>query len=88
MLDRDGCRFIIGSPGVRYFCGADTQANSSYCPHHHAICHIRPQSAQERAALREIAALAAKVGGKLGRRMLSEAQLRGLAAAAARAASA
>jgi hypothetical protein len=88
MLDRDGCQFILGSPGERDYCGADRQMESSYCPHHHAICHVRPQSAQERAALREIAALAAKVGGKLGRRMLSEAQLRDLAAVAARAASA
>jgi hypothetical protein len=88
MLDDDGCRFILGSPGERDYCGADRQMESSYCAHHHAICHVPPKSAQERVVLREIAALAAKVGGKIGRRQLSEAQLRSLAASAARAAGA
>jgi hypothetical protein len=81
MLDH-GCRFILGSPSERDFCGADRQPGSSYCAHHHAICYVRPESAQERVVLREIAALAATVGGKMSRRPLSEALLRSLAASA------
>lgn len=37
------CRFIAGSPAglATVYCDAPTQPGSSYCPHHHAICHVR-----------------------------------------------
>ena len=86
MRDPDGCRFILGGPSERDYCGADRQTGSSYCAHHHAICYLPPKSPQERVVLREIAALAAKVGGRIGGRQLTEVRLRSLATLAARAA--
>ena len=37
------CQFIAGDPGVDVsICGKRSQAGSSYCAKHHAICHDRP----------------------------------------------
>lgn len=37
------CRFIAGQPAglATVYCEAATLPGSSYCPHHHAICHVR-----------------------------------------------
>ncbi|WP_299377477.1 GcrA family cell cycle regulator [uncultured Kiloniella sp.] len=31
-----------------HFCGKPTKPGSSYCPHHHARCHVKPDSPEER----------------------------------------
>lgn len=37
------CRYIAGKPAglATVYCEAATLPGSSYCPHHHAICHVR-----------------------------------------------
>ena len=60
-----GCAFILDG-GTS--CGAAPRAGSPYCPHHHALCHLRGGSAGERRRLGEAEALAAAVGGRRGRR--------------------
>lgn len=62
----DGCAFILDD-GTS--CGAAARAGSPYCPHHHALCHLRGGSAGERRRIGEAEALAAAVGGRRGRRM-------------------
>jgi hypothetical protein len=62
-----GCAFIVGAgtpPPVR--CGASRQAGSSYCPRHHALCHLPAGSAVERRKLRELEGLARAAGGRTG----------------------
>jgi hypothetical protein len=66
-----GCAFVLDDngviPGRSRSCGAPLRAGSAYCETHHAICHLPAGSAAEKRQLREIAALAKAVGGKLGR---------------------
>jgi hypothetical protein len=67
----DGCAYILdercdqGGSVIR--CGARCRAGSSYCPTHHALCHLASGSAAERRLLRRAEALADAVGGKRGR---------------------
>lgn len=63
--DHDGCRYI-GEEGA--VCGAGRQAESPYCPVHHALCHIRNGGAEARRMKREAEALAKMVGGRQGDR--------------------
>src|SRR5258707_14443675 len=71
--DDCGCRFVIegANPGAGSidFCNAPRGADSAYCPRHHALCHLPKGSAAEGRQLREIAALAEAVGGRMGREM-------------------
>jgi hypothetical protein len=60
-----GCAFILDGGAS---CGATLRAGSSYCAHHHALCHLRGGGAGERRRLGEAEALAAAVGGRRGRR--------------------
>src|SRR3954447_20185977 len=46
---------------------APRRAGSAYCPIHHALCYLLPESLAERRKLKEIEALAGAVGGKSGR---------------------
>jgi hypothetical protein len=62
---RDGCAFIL-EDGMS--CGAERRPGSSYCSHHHALCHLSGGSVGERRRLSEGEMLAAAVGGKLTRR--------------------
>lgn len=41
-LPENGCRYIEGDDLL--YCGHVRQANSSYCPHHHAIVWVQPRS--------------------------------------------
>ncbi len=62
--EEEGCAFI-GEGGV--MCGAGRQERSSYCPEHHALCHIPHSSIREQRRLRREEALAEAVGGRIGR---------------------
>ena len=59
-----GCAFILDDGGR---CGGGRKQNSSYCDHHHALCHIAEGSVRERRRLRETEALANAVGGRRGK---------------------
>jgi hypothetical protein len=65
-----GCAYILdpkGHAGPHHRlgrCGAPRQEGSSYCPHHHALCHLVPGSSAEAARLHEIELLAETVGGR------------------------
>ena len=45
------CRFVLEMEPSPVFCAADVmtvrrkgrEIDSSYCPHHHAVCHIKPE---------------------------------------------
>ena len=69
--DGGGCGFPVEGadsvPALSRFCNAPRQPGSSYCPKHHARCHLAPGSSAEQDQLREIEALAGAVGGKQGR---------------------
>src|SRR5580692_6546459 len=62
--DDDGCAFMIDD---RQVCGAERRRGSTYCTHHHVLCHIAGGTARERYRLREAEALASAVGGRQGR---------------------
>ncbi|HEV2303342.1 MAG TPA: hypothetical protein VGR91_17380 [Stellaceae bacterium] len=47
-------------------CAAPRQEGSSYCPYHHARCHLVPGSPAEAVRLLEIELLAETVGGRCG----------------------
>jgi hypothetical protein len=61
----EGCAYILDAGGA---CGAALRPGSSYCPAHHALCHVAEGSAGERRKLKESEALALAVGGKRRRR--------------------
>ena len=61
----EGCAYLEDGAGGP--CGALCRLGSSYCPAHHALCHIRGGSPAERRLLRETEALAKAVGGRRGR---------------------
>jgi hypothetical protein len=64
----DGCAYIIvESRSGRQTCGATRRLSSSYCPHHHSLCHIVGGSKAETDRLREVEALASAVGGRRAR---------------------
>jgi hypothetical protein len=73
--DEAGCAFIVGDAlagatprrTAPQTCGAARQPDSSYCPHHHAVCHHAAGGATEAQRLRETEMLAALVGGRYGR---------------------
>ena len=49
-----GCRYIIDGAGA---CGTAQRQGSSYCQHHHNLCHLSADSAAEATEFRNIAAL-------------------------------
>jgi hypothetical protein len=66
-MDNDGCAFIVEDAGNRQICGAERRPASSYCPAHHALCHLAYGSAAEADRLREVEAIASAVGGRRSR---------------------
>jgi hypothetical protein len=62
-----GCAYIVDESGGRRSCGATRRSSSSYCPHHHSVCHIVCGSKAETDRLREVEALASAVGGRRAR---------------------
>ena len=61
-----GCAFPLGADDAPVPCGAPRRPRSSFCPEHHALCHVPPGSRSERQAFAEEEALARAVGGRLG----------------------
>src|SRR5260370_18440971 len=67
-LEKDvGCAYIGDESGGRRACGATRRPSSSYCQHHHSLCHIICGSKAETDRLREVDALASAVGGRRAR---------------------
>ena len=66
--DDDGCAYVLDEANGRRVCGAPRRQSSSYCPRHHAVCHISSGTNAEAARLREVEALASAVGGRRARR--------------------
>ena len=67
-LEKDiGCAYIVDELDGRRPCGATRRSFSSYCPHHHSLCHIVCGSRAETDRLREVEALASAVGGRRAR---------------------
>ena len=65
--DDVGCAYVLEEPNGRHTCGAMRKLSSSYCPHHHALCHIACGTKAETDHLREVEALASAVGGRRAR---------------------
>jgi hypothetical protein len=68
--EEEGCAYLFTSdkaPAAAERCGAPPRPGSSYCPRHHALCHLPRGSRAERVRLREVKALADMVGGRRGR---------------------
>jgi hypothetical protein len=63
-IEDEGCAYPLDAGGR---CGAFRQGRSSYCAHHHALCHLPETSRRGRRKLRETEALATAVGGRQGR---------------------
>jgi hypothetical protein len=61
-----GCCYIVDGMNDRRRCGAVLRPGSSYCPEHHALCHLAGGTRAEARRLREVEALAAAVGGRRG----------------------
>src|SRR5260370_41838279 len=67
-LEKDvGCAYIGDESGGRRACGATRRPSSSYCQHHHSLCHIICGSKAETDRLRDVEALACAVGGRRAR---------------------
>jgi hypothetical protein len=49
-----GCRYILDAGAT---CGTAQRSRSSYCQHHHNLCHLSADSAAEATEFRNIAAL-------------------------------
>jgi hypothetical protein len=63
-----GCAFLLeGADDWQVPCGRPRRQDSSFCPKHHALCHVPAGSDAERRGLAEAEALARAVGGRLGR---------------------
>jgi hypothetical protein len=68
-LEKDvGCAYLVDESDGRHPCGATRRPTSSYCPHHHSLCHIVCGSRAETDRLREVEALASAVGGRRARK--------------------
>jgi hypothetical protein len=65
--DGSGCAYILDEADGRRSCGAPCREASSYCPPHHALCHVSYGSEAEADRLREVEALAKAVGGRRSR---------------------
>jgi len=63
----DRCAYIIEEAGAHRICGALRRPISSYCPQHHALCHLANGSAAEANRIREVEAIASAVGGRRSR---------------------
>jgi hypothetical protein len=67
----EGCAYVLGEAtihaGATQRCGRPRRAGSSYCPEHHARCHLPAGSAAERRRLHRFETLALAVGGRCGR---------------------
>src|SRR6516225_2097486 len=65
--DDPGYAYVLEGPGSKRTCGAPARPASSYCMHHHSLCHIACGSTAEANRLLEVEALASAVGGRRAR---------------------
>ena len=72
--DELGCLYILDTCDGGRICGAprkpaapSQRGASSYCPEHHAVCHVAYGSEAEADHLREVEAIAKVVGGRRSR---------------------
>jgi hypothetical protein len=61
-----GCAYILDDGDSCRVCGGMLRRGSSYCPQHHALCHVASGTAEEVRRLREVEELARVVGGRRG----------------------
>jgi hypothetical protein len=59
-----GCAYILDDGNSCRFCGGAPRRGSSYCPQHHALCHVPSGTIEEVRRLREVEELARVVGGR------------------------
>ena len=59
-----GCAYLLDEGEGRHCCGERLRPGSSYCPQHHALCHLACGTIEEARILREVEALARAVGGR------------------------
>jgi hypothetical protein len=58
-----GCAYLLRAERS---CGLPRRPRSSYCPQHHALCHVAHGTRAEANQLREVETLARAVGGRQG----------------------
>ena len=61
-----GCAYILDDRDGCSICGLALRRGSSYCPQHHALCHVASGTVEETRRLREVEELARVVGGRRG----------------------
>ncbi len=61
-----GCAYILDDGDSSRFCDGVPRRGSSYCPQHHALCHVANGTVEEARRLREVEELARVVGGRRG----------------------
>jgi hypothetical protein len=59
-----GCAYPLEENGEHRSCEAPRRPASSYCPAHHALCHVPSGTMEEVRRLSEVEALASAVGGR------------------------
>jgi|SRR5271167_5181145 len=59
-----GCAYILDDREGCSICGLALRRGSSYCPQHHALCHVACGTSEEARRLREVEELARVVGGR------------------------
>jgi hypothetical protein len=63
-----GCAYPLVENGKHRSCEAPRRPASSYCPQHHALCHVPSGTVEETRRLSEVEALASAVGGRRAHR--------------------
>ena len=66
-IEHEGCAFIVEESASCRMCGVPRRPGSSYCPEHHALCHLPYGSAAEADRLREVEVIASAVAGRRSR---------------------
>jgi hypothetical protein len=66
LQDDAGCAYPVGEGKTGKTCALPRRSRSSYCPQHHALCHVACGTSAEADRLREVEALARVVGGRKG----------------------
>jgi len=57
-----GCRYLVDDRLHQF--GAQEKHGSSYCPGHHALCYLPPDSLLERRRIRQIDRIGEAIGGR------------------------
>ncbi|MGH7087798.1 MAG: hypothetical protein ACREFQ_02760 [Stellaceae bacterium] len=62
----EGCAYPLDGDGGTRSCGALLRPRSSYCSHHHALCHVPRGTRAEARRRHEAEVLARLAGGRRG----------------------